>query len=45
MQESGADIMGMSADDLRNLEQSESEFSLAVQGATFKQLLLQAQDC
>ena len=39
LQESGADIMGMSADDLRNLEQSESEFSLAVQAATFKQLL------
>ncbi len=31
--------MGLSADDLRNLEQSESEFSLAVQAATFKQLL------
>ena len=39
MQESGQDIMGLSADDLRNLEQSESDFSLAVQAATFKQLL------
>ena len=31
--------MGLSADDLRNLEQSESDFSLAVQAATFKQLV------
>lgn len=38
-QESGQDIMGLSADDLRNLENSESDFSLAVQAATFKQLL------
>ena len=39
LQESGQDIMGLSADDLRNLEQSEGDFSLAVQAATFKQLL------